>query len=770
LRISYLYNPLLLRFFSFCFLFVILFQNIFSQSPFQFNDSNLAFQSAGLDSLFLLTHDTTTHLSQNMDEIVVSATRWNERAGDIPMKISAINAQDVKLNNPQTAADMLAVSGEVFIQKSQQGGGSPMIRGFSANRLLYTVDGVRMNNAIFRSGNLQQVISLDPFAIEKTEILFGPGSVMYGSDALGGVMYFQTLKPRLSNDTACLFSAQLVSRSASANHEFTQHADFNIGFKKFAMLTSFTHSKYGDLHMGSKGPDDYLKHFVVQRMDSADKMLENKNPLIQNPTAYSQFNIMQKFRYRPSELWDFEYAFQFSETSDYSRYDRLIELQKNGLPVSAVWNYGPQKWMMNVLSITNSKENLLYHQMVCRISQQHFEESRIDRKFNHHRLRTQLENVEAYSAQLEFEKHWHKHHFSYGGEGILNQVISKGSAVDIRNNSPLAVPDRYPQSTWESYAAYMNYQLKLSDKFIFQTGLRYNVFEIKSDFTRHLKYFAFDFSQYQIKNASTIGNAGFVYKPISGFRTGMNISTGFRAPNVDDVGKIFDFTAGDVIVPNVNLKSEYVYNAEWNISKAIGRVFCIDVTTFATRLNNAMVRRAYTINGSDSAMYNVVMSKVYAIQNAAYSNIFGFHLKMDIQISEQLRFLSVMNYQKGIEEMDNGTISSSRHAAPAFGLTRITYSLRSSILELYTIYRAAVKFENLNEEERQKSFIYATDGNGNPYSPAWYTINMKMDFQISKKLSVQTGIENITDRRYRPYSSGLAAAGRNVMVSLRLVF
>lgn len=130
-----------------------------------------------------------------MHEIVVSATRWRQTSSDVPSKIISILPEEVALQNPQTAADLLGVSGQVFVQKSQQGGGSPMIRGFATNRLLYTVDGVRMNTAIFRAGNIQNVISLDPFATEKTEVFFGPGSVIYGSDAIGGVMSFQTLTP-----------------------------------------------------------------------------------------------------------------------------------------------------------------------------------------------------------------------------------------------------------------------------------------------------------------------------------------------------------------------------------------------------------------------------------------------------------------------------------------------------------------------------------------------------------------------------------------------
>ena len=99
----------------------------------------------------------------SMDEVVVSATRWNQSTSNVPSKVISISPKEITLQNPQTAADLLGVSGKVFIQKGQQGGGSPMIRGFATNRLVYTIDGVRMNTAIFRGGNLQNVISLDPF-------------------------------------------------------------------------------------------------------------------------------------------------------------------------------------------------------------------------------------------------------------------------------------------------------------------------------------------------------------------------------------------------------------------------------------------------------------------------------------------------------------------------------------------------------------------------------------------------------------------------------
>ena len=286
----------------------------------------------------------------NLDEVVISGSRWRQNSDAVPSKITTISAKEVALQNPQTAADLLGVSGKVFIQKSQQGGGSPMIRGFATNRLLYSVDGVRMNTAIFRSGNLQNVINLDPFAIENTEVLFGPGSVIYGSDAIGGVMSFQTLTPQLSLTDAPLITGKATARYASANKEKTGHFDVNLGFKKWAFLTSISSWDFDHLRQGSHGPEGYIKDYYVARQDSADVVIKQQDRLLQIPSAYSQINMMQKIRFQPNEQLEFQYGFHFSETSPYGRYDRHNRV-RNGTARYAEWNYGPQIWMMNTLSV-----------------------------------------------------------------------------------------------------------------------------------------------------------------------------------------------------------------------------------------------------------------------------------------------------------------------------------------------------------------------------------------------------------------------------------
>lgn len=705
--------------------------------------------------------------SLELNEIVVSATRWSQPARKIPSRISVIRATDLALSNVQTTADLLGSTGEVFIQKSQQGGGSPMIRGFATNRLLYTVDGVRMNSAIFRAGNIQNVISIDANSVERTEILFGPGSIIYGSDAIGGVMSFQTLTPILATDKSSELSAAAMARYSSANNENTFHVNGNAGWKKWAMVTSLTHSGYGDLRMGKYGPDDYLRPFYTSRFDNSDHLIANPSPLVQTPTAYSQFNLMQKFRYQPAPDWDFQYGFHYSETTDYSRYDRLIETQSDGLPVSAVWNYGPQIWIMNNFSVTHHAHSVLADHFVLRLAHQHFEESRIDRKWNHHRLRTQLEKVDAYSANIDFEKSTESSKWVYGAEYIGNEVKSTGTATDLRDGSAIAVPDRYPQSYWSSAAGYLNYHYTASPVVLLEGGIRFSSYSVRSDFSRHLQFYPFDFTSSRIHNSSTTGSLGLVITPDDSWKISWNAGTAFRAPNVDDMGKIFDFAAGEVVVPNTRLQAEYAYNTELSISKILGNSLKIDATLFYTYLDHALVRRAFQVGGNDSILYNGQLSKVYAIQNAAYGTVAGINAGFELKLPAGFSLSARYNYQKGTEEMDNGELSPSRHAAPAFGIVRLNYLRQKTRLQLYANWSDAVNYDELNEEERQKPAIYARDEQGMPYSPAWYTLNFKASYRFVRQLTVSAGVENITDQRYRPYSSGLVAAGRNFIVSVR---
>ena len=707
-------------------------------------------------------------IAQGLDEIVISGSKFKENKRDIPKKISSVSAAEIAFANPQTSADLLESTGQVYIQKSQLGGGSPIIRGFSTNRLLITVDGVRMNNAIFRGGNIQNVISIDPFSIQSTEVSLGAGNVIYGSDAIGGVMSFYTKTPKVSFTDSTYVKTNAVLRYASASQEKTAHLDVNYGFKKWAFITNASYTDFGDLRMGSQGPEDYLRPEFVVTNNNEDVTVENSNPNIQKFSGYSQFNIMQKARYEAQENLSFDLGVFYTETSNTPRYDRLIRY-KGGNLRSAEWYYGPQKWFMTNLNVTKLSSNSnLYDKIKGTVAYQNFHESRIDRNYQSENRNVREEGVDAFSFNLDLEKRLTKNtELFYGVEYVHNTISSVGFEENILTNTSAPTVTRYPDgSTWQSAAIYTSLKYKPNTNVVFQTGLRYNNVVSKADFTSNNVFLNLPFTEANNNSSALTGTAGVSWAPNETLQWKLNFSSAFRAPNIDDIGKVFDSEPGSVVVPNSNLDPEYAYGGELGLAINFNDVLIFDTATYYTYLDNALVRRDGDLNGESELFYDGELSNVQSIQNASKSWIYGFEVGAKINFSETLKLTSQYNVVGGTEETD-GIEVPVRHVSPNFGNTHFVWQNKTLKADAFINYNNALSFNQLAPSEQGKAYLYASDSDGNPYSPSWYTLNFRTQYQLNKATSITASLENITDQRYRTYSSGISAAGRNLIVALK---
>ncbi len=742
----------------------------------QFDDNetiffqNLLYQKLKTSKAEIASNNFIVYLTQNVEglnEVVVSASKFEQSKRDIPQKVISFDAEKIQFSNPQTSADLLENTGNIYVQKSQLGGGSPMIRGFSTNRLLITVDGVRMNNAIFRGGNLQNVISIDPFSIQNTEVNLGAGSVVYGSDAIGGVMSFYTKKPQLSYSDSLFFKANAVARYATANSEKTGHLDLNFGLKKWAFLTSVSYTDFDDLRMGAHGPDEYIRPEYVETINGEDLIVANDESLVQKPTGYDQINLLQKIKYQPEDNQSFDLGLYYTETSEYSRYDRLIRYRGDDLR-SAEWNYGPQRWFMANLQYTKlSSNSSFYDKIQTNVAFQNFQESRIDRDFQSVERNTTEESVNAISFNLDLEKQLgSKTELFYGVEYVYNKINSEGNTYNIETNETANVVSRYPDgSDWQSMAAYSSLKYKPNPKFVFQTGVRYNHIISNADFTENNQFLNLPFNESKINAGAFTGTAGISWIPNETIQWKLNASSAFRAPNMDDIGKVFDSEPGSVVVPNNNLKPEYAYGGELGLNLNFDQTFIIDLSTYYTYLDNALVRRDFNINGETEIEYNGELSNVQAIQNASKAWIYGFEAGAQLNFSEKFKLTTQYNIIGGTEE-DNGIEVPVRHAAPNFGNTHLVWQNDKLQLDAFAVYNNELSFNQLAPSEAEKDYIYALDANGNPYSPSWYTLNLRTKYKITDAATLIASLENITDQRYKTYSSGIASAGRNVILSL----
>ncbi len=703
--------------------------------------------------------------SFDLDEIVVSASKWEQNKNEVPNKIITIDKEKIRVNNPQTAADVLSVSNEVFVQKSQLGGGSPMIRGFSANSVLLVVDGVRMNNAIYRSGNLQNVIALDPTVLETVEVIFGPGSIIYGSDALGGVMDFHTKAVQLSPIKNEINDINIFSRFSSANSEKTFHFDLNHSGGKWGSFSAITLSSFGDLKMGKgKYPEFDRSHFA-ERVNNEDVIFTNNNVNNQKQSGYDQINILQKFRYRPNNKIDINYAFHLSSTTDVPRYDRLAQYSSGQLKYSE-WYYGPQFWHMQSLNIKVRDSVKLYDNYQVSMAYQKVKESRHNRKFGDPELTSRNEAVDVYSFNLDFDKNIDKRNtLFYGLEALYNNIKSTALTKDINSGVIGNASTRYPDdgTSYYSYAAYISFKSNFNDNFTFSTGIRYNGVGLKSHFLDK-SFFDFPFDEINVDNNALNGSLGLVYRPSSVSQFNLNLSSGFRAPNLDDIAKVFDSAPGNVVVPNENLKPEKAINLDLGYIFSLKDEIDFNVSVFYTWLSDAMLRRDFTFNGQSTILYDGEMSQVEAVVNAGKANIYGISMGLDIDLSDQLKFHTTHSYIKGKDELEN----SLRHIPPIYGLAGFVYEFSEVIIDFNLVYNGEIPYEKMSPTETEKAYLYAEDINGNPYSPSWLTLNLKSSYKLSDSAMINFGIENIANTRYRPYSSGISAPGRNFIVSVNL--
>lgn len=704
--------------------------------------------------------------ASTLEEIVLSVAKFGQRKRDIPQQIVSVTSEDVLFRNPQTAADLLESSGQVYVQKSQLGGGSPLIRGFATNRLLITVDGVRFNTAIFRGGNVQNVISIDPFSVEHTEVILGPGSVVYGSDAVGGVMNFYTQKPKFSFEPGLDPSGSALGRYSTASNEKTGHFDINFGMKEWAFLTSVSYSDFDDLRMGSNGPDDYLRNEYVETINGVDVVVPNDDPEVQRFTGYEQINFMQKVRYSPVREWDVNLGLFYTTSGDYPRYDRLIRKQDGQLR-SAEWYYGPQEWLSGNLQISHQQEGVaMFDDSKFTLSYQRFKEGRNHRDFDSSILFETDETVSAYSGGLDLTKKIGRYNLFYGIEYVYNKVGSEGQQSNITNGTSIPNASRYPDgSTWQSMAAYTSVQSKWSEKVSFQGGLRYNHILLDADFSENNRFFDLPFDMADVSTGALTGSVGVTWQAsdILGWR--MNFGTAFRAPNIDDVGKIFDSEPGSVVVPNPDLEAEYAYNGELGATFNFDEVVKLDVATYYTVLKDALVRRDFSLDGQTQILYQGELSKVQAIQNAGRAEVYGLEVGAQVNFCEDLQLNARYNITDGFTEEEDGTEAPIRHAAPPFGNAHLVYKKEKWKLDAFVDFNGQFDFEDLAPSQQSNTFLYALDEDGNPFSPSWYTLNLSGQYQLTKSLQLMASLENITDQRYRPYSSGIAAPGRNLIVS-----
>lgn len=704
----------------------------------------------------------------SLTEIVVSGNKFLEKKKNIVQKIDVLQAQQIREANASSMADFLQQTGQVFVQKSQQGGGSPVLRGFEASRIQLSIDGVRHNNAITRAGHLQNSISFDQSALDRIEVLNGPSSTIHGSDALGGVIAIKTKDPVFGKTKKItLNSTNALLRFATANQEKTVSAGFHLGNTRFGSYTQISFSDFDDVRQGKNGPDSNLmlwKRFTyVDRINGKDSVVNNSNPLLQRYSGYSQLDVLQKFMWKTDKGAKHGLNLQYSRSSNIPRYDRLSE-QSAGVPKFAEWYYGPQ--VRSLAAYTFDKNNLkgFFQEVSVNVNHQFWEESRYNRRLNNPVLsaRTEKINVAAYS--VAFRNKHKQHELTVGSDGQFNFLQSQAIGQNLLSGAVSPIDTRYPDGVnrMQLLSLFAQHIWKFSDsRWILNDGLRVSYNNLHSTLVDTSIQFRLPFTELNQRNAALTGNLGVAFTPSENIRLTANYSSGFRAPNFDDMTKVFESVAGQrLIVPNTTLKPEYSHNVELGARWQHGSSW-LQGFVYYTALRNYIVTDRFTFNGNDSVLYDGTLTPVYASQNKAKAYLYGAGIQGAHAFNQYFSVNGNIQYTYGRIKESTG-LTPLDHIPPVTGRFGIRYDKKKAYTELFTLFNGNKPLAqyNLGGED---NLVYATpDG-----TPAWYTLNWRVGYSINERFRIQGAVENILDSNYRTFSSGISAPGRNVVIALR---
>jgi hemoglobin/transferrin/lactoferrin receptor protein len=705
---------------------------------------------------------------KHLEEIYITTPKYLKKKTFISQKVENISKSEIEFQNYQNTADALMNSGNASVQKSQQGGGSPIIRGFEASRILILVDGIRMNNLIFRAGHLQNIITVDENMLENIDLFYGSSSTLFGSDALGGAINLSTKKAQFTTDNNNPFSGAVSTRYSSSNEEKSTHLDFNYGTKKFASLTSLSFNDFGDLKMGrtKNHHNDYFgeRNFYVQTINGVDQLVANDNKYIQKFTSYKQYDFMQKFGYKQANGNLHSLNFQYSTTSNIPRYDRLTDPSATGLK-NAEWFYGPQNRLLGVYNFSKEKF-FLNSNLSLDLSYQNVEESRHNRRFENYNLQNRTEKVNVYALNAVLKKSFAKSEMLYGIETYFDDLNSSAYSNNINTGERATIDSRYPNGKNNMFRSdvFMTYNETISPRTNWNFGGRVGYTALKSSISDN-SFFTLPFDKIEQTNFTYSATVGIIHKPSKEISLVANVSSGFRVPNIDDLAKVFESSQGSVIVPNENLKPERTITGDlgFRISSK-NRRFQLEHTYFYTRFIDAIITDKFSFNGSSTIVYDGTESQVLANQNKGKAFITGISSSLKMYVIHNLLFTASFNYTLGRILEENKQIPLD-HIPPFYGKVGLNYTKKSFGMEVYMLYNGKKNIANyfLNGEDNEQ---YAPEGG----MPAWETYNAKGSIVVFKNTTLFAGVENILDTQYRTFASGMNASGRNIYSGLKYSF
>jgi len=652
-----------------------------------------------------------------IEEIQVTATRRQTEVSSVSAALTLIASDEI--HSAKLTTDALAAQIGVYLQQTTPGQGAAIIRGLKGSEILHIVDGMRLNNAIFRNAPTQYLALVSPGTVDRIEVLRGAPASLYGSDAVGGVVQVLSRVPKFDGfETEYRRSVYLSLDSAEIGR--SMHATLDAGNRSLAGLISIDYLETGN-----------------RRTGGGERI---------GPTGYESKGARIAVSSTPDDGRSWLFDFQYTNQPDTPRIDELVPGFGQTQPSSSEFRFAPNERLFAHLRHVRV-DGLWSADWSFDIGWQRIVDDRITRNFGSAIRRHESNRSDLFGLTVSASRETGQGSWIIGGEYYYDRVASQRVEEDLSSGQTSTVQSRFPDDSSIGQAAiYANLLQRIGERHRFSGGLRLSAVDI-------------DLPRTTVSTAASLSIAdisadiGWIFDLSDQAQFVANIAHGFRAPNIFDMGTLGERPGNRFNIPNPALDSERVTQIDAGIRGHTDRS-SIELIFYWLHYKDritSVLTGSMTTDGRD-----IVQS-----QNLAEADIRGIEAAGNFALMKTLRLDAIINFARGEEKVSGGTDVPADRIPPLNGRVGLLYEPN----EVLTIEPFVVFADSQTRLSPRDIRDVRIDPAG---TAGWVTANLRASWLPNEKWHVTVSLENLLDKQYRYHGSGIDAVGRNFTVSFQV--
>jgi hemoglobin/transferrin/lactoferrin receptor protein len=678
-------------------------------------------------------------------KIVVTSRREKENAFESPRAIDVVDAKTLLERNPASSPQALENELGVTMQRTHGAGGAPIMRGMLGQHVLLLVDGIRLNNAITRFGPNQKLNTVDPYQLGSIEILRGPGSVAYGSDALGGVINLKTRRPVFDPERAWDYGLRMLGRFSSADLGGTGQLAAEGHLREFGLNVGGSFKHVGDVHGGY---DTGLQKF----------------------TGHDEGNAYATFSWDLGESGKVEVSYSMLKQYGAPRTDKSTPLDFTLF----------SQQLRDLASVRYSAEfeDSWLDQIQAQISLHSQREERERHRLANDTIDREWDADQSLGAQLSMTSALPYNRLTYGFDLYHDWIQSTAERETMSNGlvSP-ATRGRYIDgSRYLQLGVFLMDHISVGQRFALDAGGRFNAWwaHIPADPSATIPSAAFNPS-----NVTAVGSLHARYLVGSGINLVAGVSQGYRAPNIDDYsaqgcsGQGYD-------IANSDLKPEKSVTAEAGVKLAFDLIFGVEASVFYyfTYLDDAIIRQSATLQGPSGPITQVQcgtasngspeMADIKMRTNAEVARIHGVEGNLKFRIGNHWSIFGSLTWTHGNVELPGGVEEPLGRVPPLNGLAGVRYQADEGRWFVEAAMRWAQAQTRLSSNDLSDTRICPGGAAGCTGTPGYLVFRLRAAARLNNYVRLLATAENLSHTSYRTHGSGVDGPGLSAILGLEL--